>query len=347
MSEVEYVNMKCIDIHRRTIPALDEILDTMTLPEIIKLMASRVDLRNYIAQNDRVKMIIKDRSLNMDVFYGMFGLAEIRQVHNALPEIETLKINLSYAPKQILNEIRRFHYLKKLYLAINERKYNIEDHAIIVNYLKIKMQFTDIKADPLSKIINNFRCMDKYSQIGGVLTESVSWTLSFMELRCIKLQDVTIQTWKNVRRMILMNKNLIELKLFCINYNSKPCMIRIATDIINYLKIYNLQLRKFTFCLDQSNNTNFTALNCLRKLKFLRVYYNVQDDTKTLDKLIEVVSAFQGIHVEFIEYLKCSSSTGYKKHEMLKFAKMSRCYSDVISKINHKVTVSEWIYATY
>lgn len=139
----------------------------------------------------------------------------------------------------------------------------------------------------------------------------------------------------------MSNNELKNLTLISNDFSFNPHATIIMSEIICSLTSTNsLNVEKLKFTLDQSCKIKYKNLMLLKYLKKLYIYYNVQNETSNLDRLIGVILSIGKIQVTFREYMiPFPSHSGNVDYLMSNFKYRSEICANKINLLGKNVEV--------
>lgn len=243
----------------------------------------------------------------------------------------------------VFDKLQELPNLRKLKIYLNSYDLNCNFQNLPIKSLSIKSKFRIVENDPIFYHLIQLNSITRISMTDGFISMKSLKRMEKYELEKFKLINTQLESRLCLQlvNMIKNNKQLKNLTVISKDYSTNPHAIIIMSEIISRLKRtdeWNVEILKFT--LDQSCKIKYKNLMLLTKIRKMCVYYNVQNDIRNLDTLIDAILSMRNIHVTFKEYMtpfqSCSGDVDYL---MRNFKCLSKCYANNLKMLGTKVTV--------
>lgn len=311
---------------------VERIMVNLASPDWFNLADSDTNIRKYVLNSNRVIHYKKLSTFNLDSFPQMVGDEEMKCLYNAFPEVEKIIVGLSNCKGGILDSLRRFSNLKKVRFYLNSTDFNFSYKKLHVDSLSIKSKFKKSEYDVIYCLLMQMGSISKFSLTEGYLSKDMVEQLEKQKLIKFKLVDTKLEDRLCIPLIntIASNKTLKNLTLISNDFSFNPHPVIIMSELICSLpNIRQLNIEELKFTLDQFCKIKYENLKLLRRLRKLYVYYNVQNDMRNLEILINVIPAMPNIQVTFKEYINPFSS---HSRDVDKFLLSFQCKSDLYVK---------------
>lgn len=321
------------------------VMKNLRLLESIYLASTNQEIRDSaIKENRELKVINEMGSINMNLFSKPISVHEINIIHRTFPDLWKIRADLADTDDNFLDNLRRFKSLQKLSVIINEGDHNYNLNSLPLKILSCRAQFYYSTTDCIFTLLRQISNIKTFSLHKGSLSIRTITLLETRNIETLKIRNSIIRNGSYLVRMILNNKNLKYLKLTTDNYIISAYPIFVASDVINQLDEYKLNLTRLTFTLDQTMRIKYENLKHLKELRRLTIYYSVATNSINIGNIIKIVSSLKNVEATFIEYLETSKPLS---NEIIKnYEEKSYYFKNVIESQDKYIEVSTIDYST-
>lgn len=288
-------------------PPLKIILQHLALPDKIILASTNKQLKQlcFIECRD-LRHLDQLQKLDLQIFTEPITQDIVNAINRVFPNLTKIVARLSKVENGFLDFIRIFSKLNKLtvYLSVDDSISN--RHGINLQQVTIKAEFYNFKTrDVIYSLLWQIRGTKRLSIYNGQLDRRLIYLLSTRNLEVLKLQNCMVTNPIQLTNVILEFTQMKYLKLTTNNYLIAPATSNIMSHIIKHLITHrNLQIERLTFTLDTSPLISYSNLRFLKQLKHLTIYYTVQNNGVSLEKLIYYAASLRWINVTFVEFVE-------------------------------------------
>lgn len=285
---------------------LRAILSYLNIYDAINLASTNSLIRDHSVRESRsLTNIDRFNRFNLDLFPGRISKEEIDAVYRVFPKLTKLRINMSFAEDHLLDELRKFEYLHKLSVYLDERDTNYNIDSIQIKAITCRIAYFNSSRDPLYSLLWQIRGTKILSLYNGEITTRTIILIETRDLETLKIHNSIIEKPNRLTEYLLRTTNLTYLKLTAENFLISPYPIIIANNFINGLTTNSQSsLKRFCFTLDQNRNIMYQNIRYLKNLRKLEIYYSVQLRGLNLDRIINIAGSLNEVEVIFIEYIE-------------------------------------------
>lgn len=280
------------------------ILLELSLVDQVKFASTNSKIQECAKLHSQMLRGIDERScFNLDVFPIIpIAKEEIDTVHRTFKDLKKLKIDMSFANDNFLDEIRVFKNLEKIsiYMGIGDTNYN--QYGAYLKSVTVKAKFIFADTDVIWSLMKQIKGTKTISIYNGTISLGLISLFEEQKLHKLKVHNAIIRSCFYFVKYLLEAKTLEHLKLTSENYMMTPHPIVIMSDVISQLDHYELNLKYLAFTVDTCCKVRYELLRCLKKLEKLEIYYSVQGQTLNIQKLINITSSMKNVETTFIEY---------------------------------------------
>lgn len=281
------------------------VMKNLSLVNSIYLASTNQSIRDHaIYENKELKRITESGWIDLNIFPNPINRDQIESVNRTFPDLIKIKVNLVDVEDEFLDNLRIFKKLQKLSVELNEGNHNYNLNPLPVKNVTCKAQFYHSNTDCIYSLLRQISCFKKFSIYKGSLSIRTITLLNTRNIEALKIHNSIIKNGSYLVRMILNNKNLRYLKLTTDNLLISSYPTFIASDVINRLHEYRLNIERLIFTLDQMSRIKYENLKYLKDLRQLKIYYSVANKPFNLASIIHVVSSLRNVETTFVEYLE-------------------------------------------
>lgn len=304
------------------------------------------EIKTTIIKNSTsLNNIVNFKAFNLDLFPDFIGEKEIITIYRVFPDVQKLKVNLTFSHNGLLDNLRRFQKLRKLSFYLNTGDKNINRHTLSVKAITCKARFYKSDTDSIFAFITQFDSFKVFSIYGGNITIRIITLLELRKIVTLKIQNSIIRNGAYMIRTILNNNNLKYLSLRTDNYILSPYPVVVASDVISQLDNFKLNLERLTFTVDPDCRIRYENLRHLTSLKKMNVYFSVQGNNLNISKLINIAEKLTNVKTIFIEYVEKHKIRG--EGDLNLSEELSYYYKNIIESRNNFLEVTPINYKTY
>lgn len=315
------------------------VMKNLRLLDSIYLASTNKEIRNYaIKENPELKNIDETGCIDLNIFPSPISEREIYILHRTFPDLQKIKGNLADVKDNFLDHLGKFRSLKKLSVIINEGDHNYNLNRLALKSLTCEAQFYNLTTDCIFTLLRQISNLKVFSIRKGSLSIRTITLLETRNIEILKVHNSIIKNGSYLVRMILNNINLKYLKLTTDNYMISAYPIFVASDVINRLDCFKLNLIRFTFTLDQAMRIKYENLKYLKELRELKIYYSVATSTMNIANIIKIVTSLKDVETMFIEYLETSKPISDEIIEM--YEERSYYFKNVIESQDKYIAVT-------